>query len=98
MPKDGIQRVGFDELVLRAAGIELDRERRRASTSTATETSQREPLGQPCGRTRAAASPARRRASAPPTVIVSQGIDGHHSCTARITATTRAAPASIDRA
>ena len=88
--------VGFDELVLLAAGSKSTASM-TAITSTATETSSANHF--------ASARPVAGISitSAAPSIgtahrMVSHGSRGHHSCTARITATTSAAPANIDSA
>ena len=92
MPKDGIQRVDLDELVLRAAGFEPDREHdrdrqhdERDSSASHLATRALRPAGQQDHdrRTEHRDRPTGRSATE----------CGHHSLTARIAATTRAAPA-----
>ena len=95
MPKDGIQVWDSTNWYCSPPGSKPTAST-TASTSTTTETSQRQPLGQrACAAGSSITSPAPTIGTAHSTV--SHGTS-HHSCTARIAATTRAAPANIDSA
>ena len=96
MPKDGIQLCDSTNWYCGPPGLKPTA-RPMVSTSTTTETSSANHLANArpeAGMSITSAAPSIGTAHR----TVSQGIVGHHSCTARITAMTSAAPASIDSA